>query len=83
VRVLRSVVSADVLTLTIGGRAGDVPMYTGRQAEDAFGLGLEILPMTAPGAGPGARPAFVARVTFDGTAAQSGYVRQEIVAPLR
>jgi hypothetical protein len=84
--VLRSVASADALRLTLEGRAGeavDLPVHTDRQAGAVSAPGVEVMPVTIAMPGPGATPAFVLRVAFDGEPDRSGYVRREIVVPLR
>ena len=85
-RVLRSVASADALALTLEARAGetvDFPVYTDRRPGAISAPGVEAVPLTTAPTGPGAAPAFVLRVAFDGTAGRSGYVRREIAVPLR
>ena len=93
IRVLRSTASDDALTLLLEGRAGEtyeVGGYTDRQVGRVRAPGVEVLEnaRVAPGPAGGAEvaaggPAFTLLVTFDGTPDRSGYVRREVVVPLR
>ena len=93
IRVLRSTASGDALTLLLEGRAGqryEIEGYTDRPIGAVRAGGVDVIEnarvLPAPlGAEEGAvnRHAFTLFVTFEGAPGRSGYVRREVVVPLR
>lgn len=95
VRVLRSTAGEGGLTLLLEGRPGEryeIEGYTDRPVGRVRAGGVETVenaralpdPVGAPpGAGGVSRHAFTLLVTFDGAPGRSGYVRREVVVPLR
>ena len=95
IRVLRSTASDDALTLLLEGRAGEtyeVEGYTDRPIGAVRAPGVDVIENArerpvpvgaAPGSGGVDRHAFTLLVTFDGAPGRSGYVRREVVVPLR
>ena len=85
-RVLRSLATDDALTLVLEGRAGTdhtFGLHTDREVGRVAGavVGRRVVERDSPLA-PG-EPPFVLMVTFEGTPGRSGYVRREVVIPLR
>ena len=84
-RVLVAAAGTDALRLVLEGRPGtaaELGIHTDRVVGDVRvpGVGVEAGGATQAGAVP---PAYTLRVSFDGPAGRSGYVRREITVPLQ
>ena len=82
-RVLRSLAGDDALTLVLEGRAGTdhtFGLHTDREVGDV--AGAVVGRRSGAPLGPG-EPPYVLTVSFDGEPGRSGYVRREVVVPLR